>query len=481
MTDQLHVFISSTIGECAAERKAVQAAVLGLRHVPFLFEAHGADAHPPRWLYVRHLMEADIFVGIYRESYGWIDPRGEVSGIHDEHNLRRQRGQALPALIYVLKDTSNRDPRLTRIIDEAKVDNTLSFYNAPEELEERVADDLARLVAQGFEPSKFAADVVSLAPAGEAPSVSSAGSLIQTDTFNLLRATQIPSPIDGQPLGVRLSLEDLAVILGETLPSVLSALSAAPERVAIRGDEAFLLKPEVFDVEPAKQFYGHKLATHLVRSHRPLQAYLLLRSLSHPLASTVAFAAAMVAVRAGNVKVAQFSLSNAMQVSQAEGRLDEYAIATLNLVRIEADSGRMPEARQLVDSLRASNVPDWALAIQEASLELDAIVSPTEEVITKLIELKEVYRREGDHDSAARVAILLSRLHIHADRFNDAISDSQFALDVFVEVGNRYGCRTALTNLVAAQSAAGQDSSAAELELKEYSDEPEASPRMECF
>lgn len=480
MTDQLQVFISSTIGECAAERKAVQRAVLGLRHVPFLFEAHGADAHPPRQLYIRHLMEADIFVGIYRESYGWIDPRGEVSGIHDEHNLRRQRGRALPALVYVLRDAAARDPRLTKLIDEAKPDSTLFFYDSPEELEERLAADLARLMAQGFEPSKFAADVVASAPMGESTPVPSAASAIRTDALNLLRAAQVPSPIDGEPLGVALSVEDLAVILKETLPGVLSALSTVPKRVAIRGDEALLLEAESFDSEPAKQFYGHKLAKHLMQCHRPLQAYLLLRALSHPLANAVAFAAAMVAVRAGNVKVARFSLANAIEVSRVEGRLDEYAIAILNLVRINADSGRMAEARELVDRLRASNVPDWGLSIQEASLELDAIVSPTEQVIAKLVELKDVYRREGDH-AAARVAILLSRLHIHADRFEDAVSEAQFALDVFVGMGNRYGCRTALTNLVAAQSAAGHDAAAAERKLNEYLDEPEASARMECF
>src|SRR6266436_4299425 len=44
---RLRVFVSSTLGELAAERQAVQDAVTGLRLVPVMFET-GARAHPPR-------------------------------------------------------------------------------------------------------------------------------------------------------------------------------------------------------------------------------------------------------------------------------------------------------------------------------------------------------------------------------------------------------------------------------------------------
>jgi hypothetical protein len=44
---RLRVFVSSTLGELAAERRAVARAITALRLTPVLFEA-GARPHPPR-------------------------------------------------------------------------------------------------------------------------------------------------------------------------------------------------------------------------------------------------------------------------------------------------------------------------------------------------------------------------------------------------------------------------------------------------
>ena len=47
---RVRVFVSSTLGELAAERQAVRDAVTGLRLVPVLFEL-GARPYPPRPVY----------------------------------------------------------------------------------------------------------------------------------------------------------------------------------------------------------------------------------------------------------------------------------------------------------------------------------------------------------------------------------------------------------------------------------------------
>ncbi len=47
---RLRVFVSSTLGELAAERRAVSRAISALRQTPVLFEL-GARPHPPRDLY----------------------------------------------------------------------------------------------------------------------------------------------------------------------------------------------------------------------------------------------------------------------------------------------------------------------------------------------------------------------------------------------------------------------------------------------
>src|SRR2546426_598420 len=53
--DKLFVFVSSTIGECAEERRVAREAIESLNHEPFLFEDAGARPYPPRELYLPKL------------------------------------------------------------------------------------------------------------------------------------------------------------------------------------------------------------------------------------------------------------------------------------------------------------------------------------------------------------------------------------------------------------------------------------------
>jgi hypothetical protein len=80
---RLRVFVSSTLRELAAEREAARDAVTGLRLVPVMFEL-GARPYPPRPVYRAYLAQSQVFVGIYWQSYGWVAPGEEVSGLEDE-------------------------------------------------------------------------------------------------------------------------------------------------------------------------------------------------------------------------------------------------------------------------------------------------------------------------------------------------------------------------------------------------------------
>ncbi|MFL5617393.1 MAG: DUF4062 domain-containing protein, partial [Gemmatimonadaceae bacterium] len=66
---RLRVFVSSTLAELAAERRAARAAIERLAAAPVMFEL-GARPHPPRALYRSYLEQSDLFVGIYWERYG---------------------------------------------------------------------------------------------------------------------------------------------------------------------------------------------------------------------------------------------------------------------------------------------------------------------------------------------------------------------------------------------------------------------------
>src|SRR5690349_17683635 len=94
---RLRVFVSSTLRELETERRAVRSAIESLRLAPVMFEL-GARPHPPRDLYRSYLDQSDVFVGIYGDSYGWVAPGEDISGLEDEYRLAPA---AMPKLIYL--------------------------------------------------------------------------------------------------------------------------------------------------------------------------------------------------------------------------------------------------------------------------------------------------------------------------------------------------------------------------------------------
>lgn len=151
---RLRVFVSSTLREMAEERRSVRSAVEGMHLAPVMFEL-GARPHPPRELYRSYLAQSDVFVGIYGDSYGWVAPGEEISGLEDEYRLAPR---AMPKLIYV-KSTHTRDERLQELIHRIQEDDTAAYlpFEDPAQLGEQVAADLATLLAERFDESRDAA------------------------------------------------------------------------------------------------------------------------------------------------------------------------------------------------------------------------------------------------------------------------------------------------------------------------------------
>ncbi|WP_175525187.1 DUF4062 domain-containing protein [Microbacterium sp. cf046] len=148
---RIRVFVSSTLRELADERGAVRAAIERMRLAPVMFEL-GARPHPPRELYRSYLLQSDIFVGIYGDSYGWVAPDEDVSGLEDEYNLAPRD---MPKLIYI-KASDQREDRLNDLIARIRTDDTAAYlpFESAEELEERVVSDLATLLAERFDRSR---------------------------------------------------------------------------------------------------------------------------------------------------------------------------------------------------------------------------------------------------------------------------------------------------------------------------------------
>jgi predicted ATPase len=147
---RLRVFVSSTLGELAAERQAVRDAVTGLRLMPVMFEM-GARPHPPRDVYRAYLAQSQVFVGIYWQSYGWVAPGEEISGLEDEYQL----SAGLPRLIYVKSPAPEREPRMTELLARIQDEGGVSYqhFSDPAELRQLVENDLAVLLSERFAAS----------------------------------------------------------------------------------------------------------------------------------------------------------------------------------------------------------------------------------------------------------------------------------------------------------------------------------------
>src|SRR5262249_43941240 len=119
---RLRVFVSSTLGELADERRAVSRAITALRLTPVMFEV-GARAHPPQELYRAYLAQSDVFIGLYWQRYGWVGPGMDISGLEDEF----EQSRALPRLLYVKAPAPDREPRLTELLARVEADGSESY------------------------------------------------------------------------------------------------------------------------------------------------------------------------------------------------------------------------------------------------------------------------------------------------------------------------------------------------------------------
>src|SRR5438552_3862765 len=144
---RVRVFVSSTLDELAPERAAAREAITQLRLTPVLFES-GARPYPPRELYRAYLAQSDIFIGLYWQRYGWVAPDMTISGLEDEYQLSGDK----PRLIYLKTPAPEREPALQGLLDRIRSEEVASYqkFSTPEELRERIANDLALLLTERF-------------------------------------------------------------------------------------------------------------------------------------------------------------------------------------------------------------------------------------------------------------------------------------------------------------------------------------------
>jgi hypothetical protein len=119
---RLRVFVSSTLGELAEERRAVSRAISALRLTPVMFEL-GARPYPPAELYRAYLAQSDVFIGMYWQRYGQLVPGMQVSGLEEEFELSGE----LPRLLYVKTPAPDREPGLADLLARIKDEASASY------------------------------------------------------------------------------------------------------------------------------------------------------------------------------------------------------------------------------------------------------------------------------------------------------------------------------------------------------------------
>lgn len=147
-TDKINVFVSSRLGECAEERRIAMEAVESLAHQAIMFEAAGARQHAPRTVYLRGLEESQIFIGIYREGYGYIADGMDISGIEDEYRYSKSLG--LPQLLYVKRGAEMDERQAAFVKSFTDPSITVAYYENCSDLAEKIRDNLAAMISEYF-------------------------------------------------------------------------------------------------------------------------------------------------------------------------------------------------------------------------------------------------------------------------------------------------------------------------------------------
>ena len=79
--------------------------------------------HPAQRLYRAYLAQSRVFIGIYWQSYGWVAPDMQISGLGDEYEL----SAGMPRLICIKNPAPTRDPALTAMLERITADDTCCY------------------------------------------------------------------------------------------------------------------------------------------------------------------------------------------------------------------------------------------------------------------------------------------------------------------------------------------------------------------
>lgn len=165
MTRRLSIFLSSTSKDLEHYRDQLADTIVQLGMYPITMQAFTPTGDNPVQMSYNYLQEADVFVGIYANRYGYIpdsdvsyttadgaqrQPDGETGITHMEYQWARER--EIPLLLYVMENAETQpnanpvDRRRAAAFREMILEqHVVGFFSTQEELARKVTVGLASL------------------------------------------------------------------------------------------------------------------------------------------------------------------------------------------------------------------------------------------------------------------------------------------------------------------------------------------------
>ena len=143
------VFLSSAMGDTAAERRAVADIVEAEGARAVWFEEFGRDADAEE-AYLTEVDSSTVYLGILNEQYGRLNAPDGFSATEAEYLRAREGGKRVHVLVAA--DAPEREGHLTRFIDRVRFYTTTENYSDADDLARRVKRRLEELGAEALSP-----------------------------------------------------------------------------------------------------------------------------------------------------------------------------------------------------------------------------------------------------------------------------------------------------------------------------------------
>lgn len=142
------VFISSSMAELRAERKAAAALIRGLGAEPVWFEELGGRDDDAVRAYLSEVRSSTIYLGLIGREYGRLLP-SRRSATHEEFREAEKRGLRIAVFV---KDIDDRMGDEQALLDEIRTFHTTGSFSDSDDLARSIELRLRRIAAEELSP-----------------------------------------------------------------------------------------------------------------------------------------------------------------------------------------------------------------------------------------------------------------------------------------------------------------------------------------